>query len=336
MLRFSKAQQSFVLNLRHQHEAQHKQLTINSGATGSMSMVGNASPLPRDVWGEWDRESVELQRDILSVFNDLATSVSKPMNLGKLVHYFKTVSDSGEANVSLDGRSKAKLDQPLIDYHGTPLPMIDSTFGFGWRQMLAAQTEGESLDDDARMNSNRKVAEKLEDIALNGDAKIVVGGNALYGLRTAPNRATRVTGQELNGATGPQWLADFKAVLQLLHGQNFRSPATIYVNWDDWFYAGSTDYATAYLGKTIAAKMLELAGVASVVPSSKVPASEIIAIIKNRQVVQVLNGMPMTTRSKFRANPEDDYDFLVMAAAAVEIKFDADSNCGVAQSTAPV
>jgi len=46
----------------------------------------------------------------------------------------------------------------------------------------------------------------------------------------------------------------------------------------------------------------------------------------------VLNGMPMSFRAKFRANPEDDYVFQVLAAAALEIKFDAEGNSGVAHS----
>jgi hypothetical protein len=30
------------------------------------------------------------------------------MALGKIVHYFMTLSDSGDVNISLDGRGKAK------------------------------------------------------------------------------------------------------------------------------------------------------------------------------------------------------------------------------------
>jgi hypothetical protein len=55
-----------------------------------------------------------------------------------------------------------------------------------------------------------------------------------------------------------------------------------------------------------------------------------IAVVKRREVLQVLNGMPITTRQLFRANPEDDYNFKVMAASALEIKFDANDKCGVA------
>lgn len=341
MLKFTDEQQKYIINMRRQHEKMHANmadmhgLPANPAKLTSMevnSLVGNASPLPRDVWGVWDREAVEIQRDVLSVFNDIAASATLPMPIGKLVHHFQTVSDSGNINISLDGRSSAKTDQPLIEYHGTPLPIIDSTFSFGWRQVLAAQTEGFQLDPAARNNANRRVAEKLEDMALNGDSKIAVGSDQVYGLRNHPERNTRTTGVTLNGATGVEWNTEVVATLKLLHDANYRAPATIYLNWDDWFYASNTDYSTQYPNKTILQRMQEIAGVANFVPASKVPADELIAVVKRREVLQILNGMPITNRPLNRMNPEDDYNFKTLAAAALEIKFDADKQCGVAHS----
>lgn len=328
MLRFTPEQQALIVANRRAFNDRQEAMASRFGN----EIVGNALPIPKDVWGIWDREAVEIQRDILAVFNDLAASVSVPMPIGKLVHHFQQVSDSGETNISLDGRSKARTDQPVIQYQGTPLPIIDSTFSFGWRQMEAARTEGFQLDSTARMNAVRKVAEKLEDITLNGDSKIVVGGAQLYGLRNHPKRNTRTTGVVLNGATGAQWVTEITAVLQALHADNFYAPATLYVNWSDWFYATNTDYSTQYPNKTIAQRIREIDGVANMVPASKVPANEIIAVIKRRDVVQVLNGMPISTRAQFRANPEDDYNFVTMAAAALEVKYDFTDQCGVVHS----
>lgn len=328
MLRFTEAQQALILANRRQFNARQKALTE---LHGSSMLVGNATTLPKDVWGEWDREAVEIQREMLVVFNDLSSAVQMPMPIGKLIHYFQTVSDSGQVNVSLDGRSKARTDQPVMDYHGTPLPIIDSTFGYGWRQVEAARSEGFQLDSAGRANAMYKVAEKLEDIALNGDSSIVVGGAPLYGLRNHPRRNTRTTGVTLNGATGDQWMTEVRGLLRELHDVNFKVPATIYLNWDDWFYASNTDFK-ANGDKTIAQRVREIEGVREVVPADKVPANEMLAVVKNRRVLQVLNGMPMTTRAQFRANPEDDYDFVTMAAASLEIKFDAEQQCGVAHS----
>lgn len=329
MLRFTQEQQAFVLSNRREFNARQ---TLLANASGQM-LIGNALPLPKDVWGEWDREGIAIQRDVLAVFNDLAATVSTPMPIGKLVHHFQTISDSGSVNKSLDGRSKARTDQPVFEYHGTPLPILDSTFSYGWRQVEAARTEGFNLDPAARANSMFKVAEELELQTLNGDPGIVVGGDQLYGLRNHPNRNTRSTGATLRTCTGPEFLAEVNATLALLHADNFYAPATLYLNWQDWRYATSTDYSTQYAGKTIAQRIMEDSGVAAVVPSSRVAADEIIALIKDRRVVQVLNGMPMTTRAQFRANPEDEYNFVTMAAAALEIKFDATGKTGLAHST---
>lgn len=328
MLRFTPEQQAFILANRRQFNARQNAIAEMHGATA----IGNALPLPKDVWGEWDRDGIAVQRSTLAVFNDLAASVATPMPIGKLVHHFQTISDSGEANISLDGRSKGRTDQPVFAYHGTPLPIVDSPFSYGWRQVAAASTEGFQLDSAGRDNSNRTVAEKLESLVLDGDSSIVVGGATLYGLRTQPKRNTRSTSNTLNGATGAEWLEDITATLKLLHADNYKVPATIYVNWDDWFYATSTEFTTGY-PKTIAQRVLELGGVKEIIPADSIAADEIIAAVKDRRVLQVLNGMPMTTRAQFRANPEDDYDFVTMAAAALEIKFDAEDNCGVAHST---
>jgi len=328
MLRFTDEQQAFVLANRRQFNASQIAMAENHGQT----LIGNALPLPKDVWGLWDREAVEVQRTTLRVFNDLSTSVSMPMPIGKLVHHFQTVSDSGQVNVSLDGRSKGRTDQPVFAYHGTPLPIIDSPFSYGWRQVAAASTEGFQLDAAGRMNSMRKIAEKAESLMLNGDTDIVVGADPLYGLRTHPRRNTRTTAQALNGATGAQWLATITATLKLLHSDNFKSPATIYLNFDDWFYATSTEFTAGY-PKTIAQRVLELGGLLEVIDADSINPGEVIAVVKDRSVLQVLSGMPMTTRAQFRANPEDDYNFVTMAAVALEIKFDANQNCGVAVSS---
>lgn len=325
---FSTTQAQYVLANRRQFNASERAMAELHGST----IIGNASPLPKDVWGEWDREAVELQRTTLMVYNDLAASVSEGMDIGKLISYFQTVSDSGEVNVSLDGRSKARPDQPVFEYHGTPLPIFDSTFSYGWRQMRAASSEGFRLDDAGRMNSNRRIAEELESTVLDGNAQIVVAGQPLYGLRTEPNRNTRSTGVTLNGATGAQWIAEITATLKLLHGDNFKVPATVYLNWDDWFYATTTEFTTGY-PKTIAQRVLEIPGIREIVPADSIVADEIIAIVKDKRVVKLLNGMPISTRAQFRANPEDDYNFVTMAAAALQTKYDAEGNCGIAHST---
>lgn len=334
MLRFTPEQTAALNSQRAAFNARQAQIASQHGiqAVGNAGLLGNAAPLPLNVWGEWDREGITVQRDVLSVFNDLAATVSRPIPIGKLIHYFQIISDSGQANTSLDGRSKARVDQPTIDYAGTPIPIIDSTFFFGWRQVEAAMSEGVSLDPAARLNAAYKVAQRLELQTLNGNANMVVGGSPLYGLTNHPKRNTRATGVALNGATGAQWLAEFNATIALLIAKNFYRPVTIYMNFGTWRYAQNTDHVIGY-PKTIAARILEDGMIKEIIPASNIAANTIIAVVKDVGVLQVLNGMPMSTRAQFRANPDDDYNFVTMTAAALEVKYDAANQCGVAHSS---
>ena len=327
MLKFTPEQQKLVLHSRRQFNDNQDELSTRYGGT---FIQGNAAPVHKDVWARWDKEGVEIQRDVLSVFNSLAATNSKPIPIGVLVNHFQTISDSGEVNISLDGRGKAKADAPVVAYHGTPLPIIDSAAIFGWRQMEAERSAGySSLQPTAIANHQRKIAEKLEDIALNGDTSIVVGGAKMHGLRTAPKRNTDTFTTSIRESDGSAMVGVFKRLIESLMDANFYTEATVYMNYKDWFHLSVTDYSTQYANRKILAAIMEIKGIKEIIPASKVPTDELLAVCKRRDVVEVLNGMPMTTRPKNRLNPEDDYVFLVMAAASLETKFDAEGQCGI-------
>ena len=297
-------------------------------------LTGNAMTVPKDAWGEWAQTGIEVQRDELAVFSSLAGGLSRGVDMGVMVDYFQTISDSSDnVNVSLDGRGKAKTDQPVIDYHGTPLPIFDTEMSFGWRQMLTMQRGGGNLQSAGMNNKVRHISEKLEDMCINGLASVDVGGAKVYGLLNHPQRSTRSTGVTLNGATGKEWNAEITATLKLLHDKNYRMGVTLYLNWNDWFYASNTDYSDQYPNKTILQRVMEIAGIEAIVPASKVTADAIIGLVRRREVVEILNGMPVTNTPKNRQNPEDDYVFRTMAAQAIELKFDAEGQMGLAVST---
>lgn len=326
MLKFSKEQEALIINERRAYDQAHARMAANG------VYMGNASTVPKDVWGQWDREGIEIQRDVLAVFNDLS-SLSMSLPIGKQVHFYQKISDSSEVNISMDGRGKAKTDQPLVDYVGTPVPIIDSSFSFGWRQMAAMQSEGQSLDPAARNNATRKVAEKLEDLVINGDARIDVGGAKIYGLRTLPARNTGTHALDLNGATGAQWVEVIKDVIEKMHADNFYSPVTIYLNYADWFYASATDYVAAAPQNTILQRIMAIPGVAAVVPASKVPVNDVLGVCKRSDVVQILTELPMAVRPITRLRPEDDYVFNVMAAVTPILKSDYAGQCGITHLT---
>ena len=56
---------------------------------GTNLLVGNATALPKDVWGEWDKDGIMIQRDVLAVYNDLV-SVSRSHAIRQVVALLPT------------------------------------------------------------------------------------------------------------------------------------------------------------------------------------------------------------------------------------------------------
>lgn len=337
MLLFTPQQQAAVTHWRDAFNAQQERLAQTEGLDAVNAAigeyVGNAAPIPLDAWRRIDAESVAIQRDELVVFNALAAASTQSVSIADLVSYFPKVSDSGGSHWSMDGRSQGSSDQAQVVYEGTPVPvLVLDPVRFGWRQMAVMNKGGGTIEMDSIANMLRKGAEALEDMVINGIANVNVKGATVQGLRTFSNRKT-VTHSlaALNGATGAQWVDVIRLTISKNNEQKAYGRATVLVNYDDWFYASNTEFAANY-PKTIAARVREIEQVANVIPSTRIPVNEIIAInnLQSRNWGKVLSAMPLTTRPKARHNTEDDYVIGGMAAAAVQFKSDYNGNSQIA------
>lgn len=327
MLRFTPEQEQAVNQAREAFNLTQAALAAE--------LVGNSIAVPVDAWRRIDSRGAMIQRDVLNVFNRLAAADTTPVGVGDLVSYYGQVSDSNEVNVSMDGRSTGKADQANIKYVGTPVPVLTSEARFGWRQMEVLRKSPNSLDTATIGNAQRKVAEKLEDMALNGLSSAVVGGQTIYGLRNFPQRNTATHSLTLSSATGAQWLAAFQSMFNQLIGDNAYGKATVFLNYGDWLYASINEFVAGY-PKTILQRLQEIAQVAEIVPASKVPANEIIGVagLQTGEWGTILSAMPLVTRPKARHNAEDDYAFGVIAMAAPQLKADFDGRAQIAHITA--
>lgn len=330
MLRFTQEQ---MLAVNAAREAFNRTQTALAAAV-SVNLIGNAAPIPLDAWRRIDARGAQIQRDVLAVFNRLAAANQTPVGVGDIVSFYGQMGDAGEVHVSMDGRSEGRADQANLKFVGTPVPVFDSYARFGWRQMEVMRKSPMAIDTDTIVAHQRKVAEKMEDMVLNGLGGIVVGGNTIYGLRNFPHRNSGAHGLDLNGATGAQWLGAFEDMLQALVGDNAFGRVTVFLNYGDWLYASLNEFATGY-PKTILARLQEIQQVAEIVPASKVPVNELIGIagLATGEWGSVLQAMPMTTRPKARHNPEDDYTFGVLAMAAPQFRADYDGRSQIAHLT---
>lgn len=334
MLRFTPEQQAALNAARAGFVLSQAALAANSAA--SMQLAGNAATVDIDAWRRIDTRGVQIQRDVLAVFNTLAAANTTPMGVGDIINYFPQISDSGTVSVSMDGRNGLVADQAVVKYVGTPVPVISSAARMGWRQMAVVRKGGVGLDVETIANHQRKVAEKLEDMVLNGDASIVVGGSPIYGLRNHPLRNTDTHGFDLNAtATGANWLDAFRKLINACVNDNAFGRVTVFLNYSDWVYASINEFVAGY-PKTILQRLREIEQIANIIPCGKVPADNLLGIagLETGNWGSILSAMPMTTRPKNRANPEDDYVFDVMAVVAPQFRTDFDGRAPFAHLTA--
>lgn len=297
--------------------------------------IGNAAPIPPEAWRRIDDRATRIMRDVLAVYSRLAQANTTPVSMGDIMSYFPQVSDSGEARVTMDGRDPGRSDQAIVKYVGTPVPIITSDARFGWRQMEVMRKAGTMIEAETIANHQRKVAEKLEDMVLNGDGT-TVAGNTIYGLRNHPLRNTDTHGFDLNAtATGANYLAAFTKLINALVGDNAFGRATVFMNYSDWVYASITEFTAGY-AKTILQRLREIEQIADIVPCGRVPADNLLGIagLDTGEWGSILQGMGMTTRPKARHNAEDDYVYTVLAAAAPQLRTDYDGRAPFAHLTA--
>jgi len=336
MLLFTNAQQDSVRAARASFNETQVAMAARLGEHNGSIMVGNSAPVPLDAWRRIDMRGSLIQRDVLAVFNTLAAASQTPLQIADLVSYFPKISDSGDVHVSMDGRSEGPADQAIVKYEGTPVPILDSYARFGWRQMEVIRKGGGILDTETVANHQRRVAEKMEDMALNGLATIVVGGATIYGLRTFPNRTTATHGIDLNNAatTGANWATVFKQLIDAHQADNSFGDTTVFLNYSDYTFAANTEFVANY-PKKILNHLLEMKGIAAIIPCSKVPADDVIGVNKlaSGEWGSILSAMPLTTRPKARHNPEDDYTFGVMSACAPQFRSDFGDRSHIVQLT---
>jgi len=323
MLIFTNEQQQSILGARRVFNERMARLEETQGAR---PIEGNAIAIPLDAWRRIDSRVQTIARTRLQVFNRLAAASQTPVDIADLVNYYPQVSDSGDVTVTMDGRNDGKADQAITKFVGTPVPLFTNATRFGWRQMAVLRKGGGQIDTASFANAQRKIADKMEDMALNGLSSVNVGGDTIYGLRNFPQRNTFIHGFTLATATGAQWVTAMKQAIAAAMGDNQYGRITLFINQGDYTAADTTDYVNGsnVTQGTILQRLMTIGQIKEIVPAASVPVNEILGVVdlEAGEWGSILTAMPLTSRPKTRLEPEDDYVFGNIAAAAPQFRSD--------------
>lgn len=162
------------------------------------------SQLRADEWRMMDQAVQESAGIGLQIVTDLrAANLVRPVaSIGTMTVQYTQMSEMPAAEVSMDGKSRADNSRVEYKISGSPLPITSQRFEIPTRQLEASRQGGTPIDTSTAAASSRSVAEKLEDLVVDGDSTMVFDGNTLYGITSEPNRKTDTAGNLGGGDWG--------------------------------------------------------------------------------------------------------------------------------------
>lgn len=312
----------------------------------TLATVHNAaSILPRDAWLDLDGITRRVMRnDEGQVYMADLMPLAKPVNIGKLVHLNRVSSDAGSVVRSMSGQVPVTMDKVTYDYRGSPVPIFSTAYGREWREWNTLQSENfDALSDDQEAHT-AKIRRDMAQYALDGDAKIAVGGYQAYGIRTSPLSKVINLGATGGGAnidlTAPTTTADaidtfFTQTLgAMLDANLITGKVNLYVSPEigrrlDQSYSGSSGFK----GGTLLQYLLTNRRIGKIAVTYELSGNAFFGFVPSSDFIRPLIGMAVNTTAMTRLNPTDNYQFLVMGAMGIEIRADFNGKSGVFYST---
>lgn len=270
--------------------------TLGMDGKPKVTLVANAlATLRKDAWIELDRAAIMAARQRLRLISDLrAAGLSTTLRngMGTILYQYQTTSDMTPATISMDGKHESDFDRVVHDIRGIPLPIISKDLEFTAREIASAAQSGSPLEVTNVESAARKVAEEAEKLVL-GLTTFQYGSNALYGILNFPMGLTKT----LTAPTGSNQNVIVNEVLQMkdqMTAARQYGPWMIYTStsWDQYMDA---DYSAAKGDNTLRDRIKMIDGIVDVRTLDYLPAKKMIMIQLTSDVIQLINGMELTT-----------------------------------------
>lgn len=320
-----KAQKRHITNHRSAFAQHNAQFLAANGV-----FAGNAAAIiPQDVYREFESQTKELMRaDDLVLLNDLMP-LAKALPVGKIEHVYRQVSDSGIVVTDLEGTSPVELDKAKYDYDSSIKVIHKTGYGRSWMEMEGQRTEGfDGLVDD-NANALRLMRSKLASHFYEG-VDVTFKGASADGIKNSSKTVDvdlDASGLNIDFTSAATTGDDIRAAwIQLVDAlritNNVAGDITFYVsreimsNFQRFYNTGDKAFGT------ILSALLELRGVAAIKEDASLTGNEVIGVVLRADYIRPITGMAITTVPLFRANPMDNYNFMVWANPGLEIKVD--------------
>jgi uncharacterized linocin/CFP29 family protein len=306
----------------------------NNAARGEL--VVN-SLLSVDEWIEVENAVLEAARYPLKVVDAFRRRglVRRLGGVGSVEARWYVSSDITPAGISMTGRGKFERDLPELLPASVPVPVIFKDFEIDWRTLEASRRSGDGLDMTTLVEATRVVAEKYEDIVVNGSTAVRLNGAPIYGLRTHPNRLTDTAANYGGGAwsTIGNIVPTVAGMINAANGQFNYGPFTLYVSQAQYNQAALA-YYTDGSGDTPLARIQRMSMIEAVeaLPPAVLPAGEVMLLQMTSEYMQLAEAMSIQVR-EWTSGDGLVSMFKVMAIGTPMIKARYGNQTGIVHAT---
>lgn len=290
--------------------------------------------LRKDEWEKFDEKVIEVARTRLVGVGDLISrgltyDVANPLGITRVE--WERMSDMEPAEVNMSGVTEGERDRVEFDLDGVPLPIIHKDFSINIRALHASRNLGQPLDTTQATLASRLVSEKIEELLFLGNSQIKMQSSTIKGYKTATNRNTgSLTNWADAGTTGATIVLEVLEMILALQQDNHYGPYGLYIPID--YYNKLLDDYKAESDKSILTRLMEIPDLEFIKISRNLNGStsgEVIMVELSSEVVDMIDGM-QPTMIQWESQGGMKLHFKVMAIMAPRMKYDANSQSGIA------
>jgi hypothetical protein len=257
--------------------------------------VNNDSVIPAELWRSIDQAVVEAARPELRVISDLQNAGLvrnvDAMSTVVLTHYRR--QGQASSRVVMNPAVRARRDRSTYAPAHTPIPFIESEWGFELRDLRVAQRGGVNLDLDQIREATRSVMETAEDMVLgNVSAAFNFNGYTMPGILNFPDALTQVLTNPTGSWDPPNLYAEVNSMTEKSINNNFPGPWMLYFGYQ-WAPYLNEDYSTLYPGPNLREKLLTIEGISGIRILRRLPGYKVILMQMTENVFRLYNGMPL-------------------------------------------
>lgn len=285
--------------------------------------------LNQEEWERLDKAIIARARQRLNAWQDVVSAglVSRT-TLAEEYSKWRVASERIAAEVTMDFRTQRGEDRTDKKTYGVPVPIVSAAFSIGRRELLVARAAGSDVETFEAEEAGAAVAEKLEDMLINGETGVVVQGNDIPGYRTLSARETGTADGDFG--TISNIYSTFVAALTELAADRYYGPFGVYMA--NAQYLEMMEYYSDGSGQTPLQRVEGMPQVSFVKPNDLMADGEFVMVQLTREVVDIREAMPLENR-RWVSPDESRIHFVVMAAAVPRLKTDYAGASGVLHYT---